>query len=165
MRSLVALDIDGVLFPLGRNYGDPVIVPPGHLESQICRMKLCHLPGLGEWLTRLSERADLRWASSWEPEMLRELETHFGLSSLPRIPVSRARSRFHALREAAEAAGNPPVVWCEDQPPGAGALGWKTERVQSGQPTLFIRPPRHLGLSAAQCARVLHFLEEQSAKP
>jgi hypothetical protein len=156
MKPAVALDVDGVLFPLAERFGGPILVPEGHVPARIAGFDVSYLPQLQTWLPGLAGRCRVMWASSWETDSLRRIEQHFGLPQLDRVDVYRhPAGRAAAVLEAV--ADDVPLVWCEDQRQNAAVRARLRDRPAG---TLLVQPRRHVGLTGRQINRIDRFLAE-----
>lgn len=84
MRSIIFVDVDGVLYPVTEN------PPKGYKEFQITPYKVVILnPSHGEWLLQLAEEtnSELVWCTFWENDANEHIGPLIGLPELPVAPL------------------------------------------------------------------------------
>lgn len=179
---VIALDIDGVLSPDAR----PEDLGPGWVGHQVeipaddvpdspfvacggdlaLSLPVVLNPGRhASWITRLRERADPVWATTWEEAANTHLAPLLGIGPLPvGISVAVEKPRFGVARDrdaalwkamslARRYAGRP-LVWIDDQN-HRFAEGWF-----QGQPTLIVTTDPRVGLTVEQMREVDVFVRE-----
>lgn len=154
MRPVVALDVDGVLFPLGARPGDPILVPEGYIEATVWGMPVSYHPDLPAFLAQVHELAEIVWATSWAEGANGHIGPLFGLDARPTLDVRG--DRWAAVSAFADER---PLVWCEDMPLSRADRTALKQRNRI-TPTLRITPRRDLGLTARHHSRILRFLRE-----
>ena len=112
-RPVLLVDVDGVLNPWNAPHtpdgygeyhffpGEPVLLSPGH----------------GELLTSLMPAYELVWATAWEHRANRLISPVLALPELPVIefPLSGNDLFFRKLPAVAEAVGDRPCAWIDDE--------------------------------------------------
>lgn len=155
-RLVIALDVDGVLNPLGnptklnrRGFVKHRDIPvDGHLFD------LWLHPGHGEMLATLAHclDAELMWATTWNEHANAQIAPRIGLPTLPVIEVTppfRLKPGPHwKQRQVLEAVGDRPLVWIDDQFTPEDHR-WSSVRSSSVAATLLLRTDENVGLLEA----------------
>ena len=139
-RPLLALDVDGVLCPLGRRRGQAASCPPGFLSARLGRQTVVHYdPALPAWLGKCAELAELAWVSSWGARANQLL--------VPLWEIQPALVLEPGLRAVKAASEGRALVWLDDARINPAAKQWARER---GEPSLLLAPSPTRSLSARQ---------------
>jgi hypothetical protein len=119
------------------------------------------------WLRTLGERADVRWATTWEDHANEVLAPAFGLPTFPvacrddaGVDVVQRRSSWKLTGVIATVQADPrPFVWIDDV-----EIPRSTEEHfdHLGVPSLCVRPHPHHGLSNRHMRDVDAFLADHS---
>ena len=155
-KPVLALDVDGVVSPLGKDYGDELPRYDGWVHAMVTGLPFSYDPLLVEWLHEISDGgvAEIVWSSSWG-ENSNAVSDEFGLPHLPALDVVSG-GRWVAVDEYARGRG---LVWCEDARQSAGVRAAVRAREQG---SLLVQPLRHLGLTAAQRQLISSWLGEHA---
>lgn len=152
MRSLLFLDIDGVLNP----WAAPAC-PPGYTEHRWRRRKAWLSPAHGTALRALAEHVDLVWATSWADDANALAGKALGLPPLPVVTFAGPHAdtgpdwKFPAVGRFAYGR---PLVWFDDD---FGLRAGARERFlrRRDLPTLLVPVDPAVGLTAEHFAAVL----------
>lgn len=149
---LVALDVDGVVFPQMRH--DPALVG--------CRLRVAGFPVfltsvVAERLAQVTDEARLVWLTSWESDAPEAIGPLLGMQRAPFLPL-RACTIAEKQERLVEVCGDAPLVWADDKL-GAAARRFAASR---SAPTLLIKPAPARGLTARQLDRIGAFVAEHS---
>lgn len=128
-RPIVALDVDGVLMP---------------------RLN----PEYGRWLTALSGRCELVWATSWQHDANWHIAPALGL---PELPVIEFPGLVKIPQVEAWSASRP-LAWLDDGFEST-AHAWAAWRTATRAPTLLVPVDPTEGLSPTHCATVSAWLD------
>ena len=153
-RPLLALDVDGVLCPLGKRRGESASCPPGFLSARLGRQTIVHYdPALPGWLSKCAELAELAWVSSWGARANQLLVPLWEMR-----PALVLEPGLRALKTAGEGRA---LVWLDDARINPAAKQWAKER---REPSLLLAPSPTRGLTSRQRKDVLIFLRKNSGR-
>lgn len=183
MKPVVALDIDGVLNAinraevLGHGWEDHrVKIPARHLPAspfisgpgdRAMSLGLCLNPGLhGPWISKLTEIAEVVWATTWEHAANHSLAPLLGIEPLPvgisvrthkpdRYQWKTSDSIGWKSQALEKAYDNRPLVWIDDLNKYHGQS--LAER-RGSQPTLIVTCDEEQGLTPEHMETVDSFL-------
>jgi hypothetical protein len=148
--ALLLLDVDGVLQPLGRS------VPPGYQRFTSVTADVVLNPAHGAWLTALSARFALTWATTWGPSANRAIGEVLGVSPLPHVELGELpRSGTRKLGAVRRFVGGRACAWVDDEL-YEDAVAWAEDRTA---PTLLVRPAPSVGLTAAHVEQLESFAD------
>jgi hypothetical protein len=155
LRPVLALDIDGVVFPLPEKpFSGELPTYPGWVQTNIANLPVSYDPELVAWLQGVQkEGVEVIWASDWGESALRVAGV-LGLDLIPALDVSQGR--YETVSSYAQGRV---LAWCEDRPQNASVKASLRARVP---PALLVQPKRHLGLTAKQRARISKWLVDNS---
>jgi hypothetical protein len=151
-RPVLALDIDGVIFPLAEKVGDRLPEYEGWVKTTASGLPVSYEPELVKWLQEICSRGvDIVWASSWGKTASASVSELLGLPELAALDVSQGR--WPAVSAYAK---NSPLIWCEDARQSAAVKA----QIKAHKPSaLLIQPKRHLALTPAQRKKISTFLD------
>ena len=153
-RPVLALDIDGVIFPLPKKPFGDLPTYPGWIQTRIANLPVSYDPELVSWLRGIQkDGVEIVWASDWEESALQVAST-FSLGPIPMLDISGGRYQAVSTYAAGRA-----LVWCEDKPQSASVKEALRSRVPEA---LLVQPKRNLGLTANQRARISKWLAQHS---
>jgi hypothetical protein len=152
-RPVLALDIDGVLFPLGATVRDPLPIYPGWIQATAAGLPVSYDPEIVPWLHEMAARTEMVWATSWDESANAGAAPLLGLPELPTLDIKGGR--WNAVSEYAKGRK---LVWCEDR---AQSRKIKQEIKERQPAALLVQPKTHLCLTANQRKRISNWLDNQ----
>ncbi len=151
MRPYLLLDVGGVLSP----YGMPA--PPDFSEREIGGFWVVWTDAHAPRLSRLAERFDLVWATTWEQYANQALCPALGLDPLPVITFVRGQTETRKLDTIKTWVGDRPTAWIDDDL-HADAYNWAKIRNET-IPTLLVQTTPSIGFTEDHVDELIEFAD------
>jgi len=143
-KPVLFMDVDGALIPYGT---EP---RRGYQPARLWGFNVIIGDHVIAAAPRLAEIYEWVWATTWEPDGVRQIEAHLGLPRLTNLDTRDHAMKLPAIREYMSGQEGRPMVWIDDRLRHDPQL--KAGRRAA---TLLIRPHRDVGLTAQQVRRLL----------
>ena len=148
-QPYLLLDVGGVLSPYG-------MTPPADFsEREIGGFWVVWTDRHAERVSRLAERFELIWATTWEEYANQALCPALGIDPLPVITFVRGETQTRKLHSVKEFVGNRPAAWIDDDLYEDAHL-WATRRDQN-VPTLLVQTTPSVGFTDEHVTELLDF--------
>jgi len=143
-KPVLFMDVDGALIPYGT---EPRL---GYQSARLCGFNVIIADHVIAAAPKLAEIYEWVWATTWEPDGVRQIEAHLGLPRLAKLDTRNHSMKLPAIREYMTGQEDRPMVWVDDKLRRDPQL--KANRRAT---TLCLRPHRDVGLTERQIRRLL----------